>query len=708
MLPWLRCRKLQLCSIAFARLSFQDCSAASLRRECSSAGRNVGRLKYSCYASTGRWMCTTNARMLNSNANCTKTPSLERGDADLRKPSLSYKKDIERKSSNRLSSEWTSESADKARKIGHAVQHTSLIQDGDYVGDEAIERSDESDVEVGEESEQLESYGQTMGRKVPSPLEPRTEKELAKHLAEKGWSESTNGFLFEKLSQQELSFFVVSRVISNLKDVKLASSLFQWVCEHMGHDVSVYHASLSSLGKAKRFHEMWNLLTKMKAHGIEVSFIAFCIMIRACRIARVPAMAVEVFKRAPDYGIELNVDLHQELLMSLFLLNLVGDARLLYSSMIRQGMSFNIRIFNTLINGFGLTSGIEDVKKSFDVLLKSGIRPTIRSYRALIYAYCNVHAIDKAVLAFFEIGGTYLRAHATEMNIIVEAMCKERKFDDAIKFIDRVQAWCFLNTRTFNIILNGLLSCKQVSKAIDVFQLMEEEGHTNQWTYTYLMNGLRQCPQTKEIQGLLKGLFTKYGYGSAKVCYALLYNLASRGETDEAEGLFKGIVLAEVNPSLPAYTTMISFYCRLKMPDRALQLLLELKDRGVKPNAFCYTPIIDALLDASRIADAKKCFQEMVNHGCESSAAIQNQLLTEVCRLGMVADVPEILSSMLRTKSIMQSSAFFQFAKCMAKAGKIKQTNILCRSLYELEYLELCREAAQQVFGVMKVMSMAS
>ncbi|MCO5614275.1 hypothetical protein L7F22_068553 [Adiantum nelumboides] len=494
--------------------------------------------------------------------------------------------------------------------------------------------------------------GQNMDRKGLNALDKTTvsELELAKHLEEKGWSESTRGLLLEKYNQQKLSYMVVSRVLRSVKDVVLASSLFDWVCEHMGHDISVYYAYLSHLALARQHDRRWNVLRKMKANA--------------------------------------------------------RDARLLYSRMIQQGLSFDITTYNTLISGFGLTSGIEDVQKSFDVLLKAGIKPNLCSYEALISAYCNVHATDKAMSVFIELGESGLTTDANGMNIILKALCKDGNFNDAINFLGSAQNWCIPDMQTFTTILSALLSRKEVSKAIGVFQLMEENGLTNRWTYITLSNGLQQCPQTEEIQDFLGGLFAKYRYGNAEVCHALLYNLISVGLVDAAEGLFRGIIQEDAKPILPAYEIMISFYCGMKMPDRALQLVAELKDKGFKPTVFCYVPITSALLSVSRMADVRRCFQEMQDHGYESTA-ICNHLLREVCRLDMSADIPEILSIILRNNFVMRSSTVFHLAKCMCKGGKMKETNILCRSLYNSRCLELNEAAAQQVFGVMKVMPMA-
>ncbi|MCO5589025.1 hypothetical protein L7F22_042989 [Adiantum nelumboides] len=595
-----------------------------------------------------------------------------------------------------------------ASKKDLGMQGTSLILGVDWPGGKATKRSVENDVETGKESAQLGMDGQNIDQKGLNALDKTTvnELELAKHLEEKGWSESTRGLLLKKYNQQKLSYLVVSRVLRSVKDVVLASSLFDWVCEHMGHDISVYYAYLSHLAVARQHDRRWTVLTKMKANGIEVSYIAFSIMIRACKVAGVPSMAIEVFRKASEYGVDLNIELYQELLETLFLSNSARDARLLYSRMIQQGLSFGITTYNTLISGFGLTSGIEDVQKSFNILLKAGIKPSLGSYEALISAYCNVHAIDKAMSVFIQLGESGLTTDANGMNIILKALCKDGNFNDAINFIGSAQNWCIPDMHTFITILTALLSRKEVSKAIGVFQLMEENGLTNRWTYITLSNGLQQCPQTEEIQDFLGGLFAKYGYGNAEVCHALLYNLISVGPVDAAEDLFKGIIQEDVKPILPAYEIMISFYCGMKMPDRALQLISDLKDKGLKPTVFCYIPITSALLSVSRMADVRRCFQEMQDHGYESSA-ICNHLLREVCRLDMSADIPEILSIMLRNNFVMRSSTFFHLAKCMCKAGKMKETNILCRSLFKSRCLELSEAAAQQVFGVMKVMPMA-
>ncbi|KAH7442615.1 hypothetical protein KP509_03G096400 [Ceratopteris richardii] len=584
------------------------------------------------------------------------------------------------------------------------MQHKSPSTVDDLLGAQTIEGLEGNVVSYGEETEQLGVHGQSLyGRKLTAN-ETMLATSVLNLLESTGWTEITRGYLIE-IQSQKLSFPVVSKILIQLKDFYLVSSLFQWVCKHIGHDVQVYHAYLRALIKTKQFMKMWDFLDRMRDNSIEISIATFCLMIKECRISGEPAMAVKVFNKAPHYGVELNNVLHQCLLSSLFLSNLAQEAKLLYRKMVCENCILDVHIFNTLIHGFGLSSSKEDVNKSFQLMLQAGIKPNLSSYKALIAAFCNVHLVDAAILTFFRLKDASFEVDASILNVLVEGLCGMDMFDNAIDIISKVQMWCPPDVSTGIILLKWLLSKNEVSRAIDMFLSMEEGGFTNRWAYIALSNGLRRCNQTTEIRHFLLDLFARYGYANLEVCHALLYSLTSCGDVAKSEELFKGVLESTTEPILCFYATMISFYCRRESVEQALHLLLDLKNRGYRPGVFCYAPIMSALIKAGQPKYALRCFEEMQECGCEINGVMCDFLLRGLCKHEMVADVPHIVDTILRNKFSMSASTFMELVKCMCKAGKIEEANILFKSLHGLSCLQIGKEAAKQAASVIRVMS---
>lgn len=103
----------------------------------------------------------------------------------------------------------------------------------------------------------------------------------------------------------------------------------------------------------------------------------------------------------------------------------------------------------------------------------------------------------------------------------------------------------------------------------------------------------------------------------------------------------------------------LSKWCKIEVFLPTLLLLQMLLERGLKPNIFTFSLIIDGLCRAQQVDDALGCFSEMVEWGISLNAVTHNILIRSLCVRGDAARSMKLLLDMQKHgKSLDILSAF--------------------------------------------------
>lgn len=77
-------------------------------------------------------------------------------------------------------------------------------------------------------------------------------------------------------------------------------------------------------------------------------------------------------------------------------------------------------------------------------------------------------------------------------------------------------------------------------------------------------------------------------------------------ESSSMQRLWLEMKKKNVKPSIVTYDTLVGGYCAgcvVLRPERAIELVDEMKREGIRSNAIVYNPIIDALAEAGRFKE---------------------------------------------------------------------------------------------------------
>ncbi|KAJ4714448.1 Pentatricopeptide repeat-containing protein [Melia azedarach] len=112
---------------------------------------------------------------------------------------------------------------------------------------------------------------------------------------------------------------------------------------------------------------------------------------------------------------------------------------------------------------------------------------------------------------------------------------------------------------------------------------------------------------------------------------ALLFASNQSKLYDKISSLFNEIPRKyNLSPDKISYGLLIKSYCESGFPDKALELLNEMEDKGVEVTAVAFTTVLNSLYKKGNCEEAQRLWSEMVRKGCDLDVAAYNVRITNI------------------------------------------------------------------------------
>ncbi|XP_010029819.1 pentatricopeptide repeat-containing protein At4g36680, mitochondrial [Eucalyptus grandis] len=101
-----------------------------------------------------------------------------------------------------------------------------------------------------------------------------------------------------------------------------------------------------------------------------------------------------------------------------------------------------------------------------------------------------------------------------------------------------------------------------------------------------------------------------------------------------------------VSPDRVSYGILVKSYCEAGAPEKGIEVLREMEEKGVEVTAVTFTTILDSLYKSGRAAEAEALWDEMAKAGCALDAAAYNVRIMNAQSSG-----PEDVKKLIREMS---------------------------------------------------------
>ncbi|KAL2338791.1 hypothetical protein Fmac_013237 [Flemingia macrophylla] len=306
------------------------------------------------------------------------------------------------------------------------------------------------------------------------------------------------------------------------------------------------------------------------------------------------------------------------------------------------------------------------------------------TYNMLLRSLCQSGLHNSAKLLYDAMRSDGQLPDSRLLGFLVSSFALADRFDVSKELLDEAQLnGVQVNVIVYNNFLNLLINHNKLGDAVClVRELIRSHSHLETVTFNILIRGLSTAREVDVAFELLSDM-RSFGYSPDIVTYnTLFHGLCGIDQVDRARGLLREVCLkCEFPPNVVSYTTVISGYCRLSKMKEASSLLDEMAKSGIKPNAFTFNALVDGFVKAGDMASALGMHKKMIFYGCHPNVVTLTSLIDGYCRVGWVNHGLDLWHEMNARNIPSNVYTFSVLISALCKSNRLQEARELLKLL---------------------------
>ncbi|CAA6669724.1 unnamed protein product [Spirodela intermedia] len=297
----------------------------------------------------------------------------------------------------------------------------------------------------------------------------------------------------------------------------------------------------------------------------------------------------------------------------------------------------HIRFHEILVVGYAVAGKPEIALQVFGQMRFQGLDLDAFSYHVLLNSLVEESAFDVADTIFSQISsrGLYCPSHPNRLDeaivflreldvegpehrsmtdhttgIIVNALCKQRRFEEASKLVEELGT-----ARTYDVWIRDLIDAGRTNRALDFLSSKKEsEGYTPDVVF-----------------------YNK-----------LLCQLLRENKLDKVYEVLVEMRDGEIAPDKITMNAALCFFCKAGMVDVALMLYKSRMEFGLSPNSLAFNNLINALCAKDDVDEVYQMLEDSLEHGYFPGKQTFWVLVGVLCRKGKLDKMGKLLDVALQ------------------------------------------------------------
>lgn len=248
----------------------------------------------------------------------------------------------------------------------------------------------------------------------------------------------------------------------------------------------------------------------------------------------------------------------------------------------QPGYAHSVREYHSMISILGKMRKFDTAWVLIDEMrgVKTGVSlVTPQTLLIMIRKYCAVHDVGRAINTFYAYKRFKFDMGIEEFQSLLSALCRYKNVQDAEQLMYCNKAVFPLNTKSFNIVLNGW--CNLIGSPRESERVWREMSK----------RGIR---------------FDVVSYASMMSCYS------KAGSLYRVLRLYKQMKKIGIEPDRKVYNAVIHALAKGRLVNEAFNLMKTMEEKGVAPNIVTYNSLIKPLCRARKVEEAKGAFDDML------------------------------------------------------------------------------------------------
>ncbi|KAL2926068.1 Pentatricopeptide repeat-containing protein DOT4 chloroplastic [Bienertia sinuspersici] len=353
-------------------------------------------------------------------------------------------------------------------------------------------------------------------------------------------------------------------------------------------------------------------------------------------------------------------------------------------------------LWNLLIKEYSKVGDFKEGVYLYNKMKEFGVEPDSYTFTSVLKCFSGLGLLEEGEKAH----GCLLKLKFGADNVVVNSLIsfyfKFEMLESAQKLFDELLD---RDVVTWNSMISGYASNGCSRKAIEVFKQMTCADVLP--NLTTMICVLAACADISalELGKMLHGYATKIGCDHDLTCNNTLLDMYSKcGDLDSTVQVFENMG----DRNIVSWTSMIGKYAREGLYDAAVKLFHEMKNKGIVPDAFAVTTVLNACASSGLLDDGKEVHDYVRKHNMLSDTSICNALMDMYIKCGSMEDAELVFSQLSKVDTISWNTmiggysknglpseglTLFQEMQRDLKPDGVTMSSILpaCASLAELE-----------------------
>ncbi|XP_059296896.1 pentatricopeptide repeat-containing protein At5g57250, mitochondrial [Lycium ferocissimum] len=497
--------------------------------------------------------------------------------------------------------------------------------------------------------------------------------------------------------------FVCSCVISGFLSVgkaELAVEFFENAVNlgYLKPNVVTYTALVSAYYRLGRIDEVQDLVARMKIYGLELDVVFYSNWIYGYfregaieealrRYSEMAQQSNNVASGIPQVGF--------------------GEGRM-YNEMVCRRFELDTIGYTILIDGFSKEGHVEKAVGFLYEMKKRGVQPNLVTLTAVILGFCKKGKMCESFAVFKMVEELGIEADEFIYAVLIDGVCRKGDIVRAFELLSEMEKKGIKpSVVTYNTIINGLCKAGRMIEADDVSKGISGDIIT----YSTLLHGYIQEENVigmVEIKNrveaadvsldvtmcnfLIKGLFMMGLFEDALAIYkkisdmgltsnfltycTMIEGYSKVGMIDEALEIFDEFRKASIT-SVACYNCTIQGLCRNGMPDMAVEVFVELIDRGLPLSTRIYMSLIKKIFGVKGALGVLDLFQRLGRNEHENFDSMCSDAVSLLCNKGLSEAAFDLLMVIQSNGFVLSKNSYYLLMRSLLYGGKTFLTGLL-------------------------------
>ncbi|KAI3965085.1 hypothetical protein MKX01_014016 [Papaver californicum] len=336
-----------------------------------------------------------------------------------------------------------------------------------------------------------------------------------------------------------------------------------------------------------------------------------CLVNALCKEGRVDEVSELVCKMEKE-GVVLDAVFYSSWICGYFEEGISNEAFRKHVMMTENEVNPDTVSYTILIDGFTKEGNVEKAIGFLNEMKKDGLEPNLVTYTAIMRGFCKIGKLEEAWRVFEKVVELGIEVDEMTYSTLIDGLCRAGDFDRVFGLLEEMeQKGINVGVITYNTVINGLCKVGRTSEGEVISKSMEGDC----FTYSTLLHGYIQ---ENNVVGVLE---TKRRLEEANVsmdvvmCNVLIKALFLLGALEDASLIYKGMPGRGLVVNSITHCALIDGYCKAGRIDEALEIFDAYRSSSYEFTDASYNCIILGLCANCMVDKAIEVFVELINKG---------------------------------------------------------------------------------------------